>query len=140
MSKKVDAWFLSIEDSGSPSVTTVHTTHKEAVARLRKFLMEIMGVIYDVQVEYDESVEVAHMPYLNDGEMVSVEPMDAALHRHATMMQWVEERLPKPDQEVYYIPLDNRVVWLEKHTVEIAAREQWEPDDYDKLDKEWWPE
>ena len=121
MGKQIDVWVLSIEDCGDPAQTWVFNTNAEALRKLRDWHMELALGAYDAYNDAEElqdaSVEM----------IVGADKIDAAVNRHAAAITTVESIMPPPDTEVTGEALwDDRVVWLEKHTLNLAARKDWD--------------
>lgn len=124
MKKHIDVWVLSIEDSGDPAESRVYNSHKEAVDGLREFFLELAKGAYRVEQDYDDLESLVSPEQVNDMARV----VDQITERHARMLMTVENLLPSPGTEVIGEVLwDNRVVWLEKHTISLAARMEWAP-------------
>ena len=122
--KKIDVWVLSIEDSGDPAESRVYNSHEEAVGGLREFFLELAKGAYRVEQDYDDLKSLVSPEQVNDVARV----VDQITERHARMLMTVENLLPSPGAEINAEVLwDNRVVWLEKHTLTLAARTEWVP-------------
>jgi hypothetical protein len=123
--KKMDVWVLSIEDSGDPAESWVYNTHEQAVAKLREFFLDLAKGAWDAQKDY---VDLSNLETPEDIVSDS-KRIDDMIARTATVLMSVEELMPKPGATINAEVLwDNRVVWLEKHTLRLAARKEWAAD------------
>lgn len=122
MTKQIEVWAVSIEDCGAPSESWVFTTNAEALAKLRDWHMELALAAYEAYNDA-EDVESANVISI----VRAPDQLDAAINRHANAIMTVESIMPPPDTEVLGEALwDDRVVWLEKHTLTLAARKDWD--------------
>ena len=121
MTKQIEVWAVSIEDCGAPSESWVFTTNAEALAKLRDWHMELALAAYEAYNDAEELLDASVE------RIVGADQIDAAVNRHAQAVVTVESIMPPPDTEVLGEALwDDRVVWLEKHTLTLAARKDWD--------------
>lgn len=123
--KVISVWVLSIEDCGEDAQTWVFMTNAEALAKLRAWFMELAVTAYGVQRDFEELAGLSNPADINDpGRAV-----DRARESHAAALATVEEIMPLPNTEVIGEVLwDDRIVWLECHQLELAARPHYAPE------------
>jgi len=122
-SKTIDVWVLSIEDCGSPAESWVFNTNKEAVDKMRDWFRELAVRAYGILRDYDDLDADNIVDQITNPAL----QIDSSINAHAQALTHVESILPQPDTElVADVPWDDRVVWLEKHTLTLAARTEYE--------------
>lgn len=121
MNKQIDVWVLSIEDTGSPAESWVFGTNTEALAKLRDWHLDLAVGSHRATQDYDDLEnldvrEIADYPRI----------VEVTANNYAAAHLTVDSIMPAPDTEVIGEALwDDRVVWLEKHTLTLAARKEY---------------
>ena len=125
LKKVINVWVLSIEDCGEDAQTWVFMTNNEALDKLRAWFKELAVIAYGVQRDFDEVALLSNPADINDpGRAV-----DHACEAYANALATVEQIMPPPDTEVIGEVLwDDRIVWLERHRLELAARPHYAPE------------
>lgn len=123
MHKQIDVWVLSIEDSGSPAESWVFDTNAAALAKMRDWFLDLAVGAHQATQDGDDLENLSVREITDYPKIVEV-TADNYAAAHLT----VDSIMPPPDTEMLEeVPWDNRVVWLEKHTLTLAARTEWEP-------------